>query len=134
MRPGVGQREKHVSQNGHIGPSLCQAGQQAVVVGVVEAGKRRHISERSRRLALIKDAGAASENKRILVNPRQQVVRGTPGITDLSHESVGQLALEAEVVLIDVGSLQVNIHKVVARSQRKESRIRKVDVRRRRYL
>ena len=55
-----------------------------------------------------------AQDEGVLVNPGEELVRGTSGITDLSHQPVCQLTLDAQVVLIDVGRLDVNVDEIIA--------------------
>src|SRR5579864_519960 len=137
MGPGVSQREEYIPELGNFGLPLRQARQQPVVIAIVEAGKSRDepVRVRGQALTLIQDAVGRSQNHRILVDPGQQVVGRTSRVTQFSHETGAYLALDAEVVLIDVRSLQMYIDHVVAGPEaRKESSSIEVNVRGRRYL
>ena len=61
-------------------------------------------------------------------------MRGTPSVADFGHEAVCQLALNTEVVLINVRGLEVDVNKVIGRPEtREESRREKVNIRGRWY-
>src|SRR5215472_7572333 len=104
---------------------------------MIETIECRHESERARigagirsQQLIVQKPHARRRAKGILIDPSQQFVRGTPDVADLSHQTIRDLALDAEVVLINKRRTKVDVYEIIARPQQgRESRGREVDVR-----
>src|SRR5271157_3094040 len=93
--------------------SFGETGNEGVVVGVrrivdVVAHHAKGIRIRQSRLG-VQNARVRSKDDGVPVNQGRQFVRGTPYVTHFRHGVFPQLLLEAQVVLVDVGSAQVGI-------------------------
>src|SRR3989442_626783 len=131
MRPRVPQRKVSVTKESRFGKPFRQTRLQAVVVSIRDIPKL--IDEAKRAIGIpgscIQHTMGSPDNERVPVNQISQFMRRAAYITGLGYQVSSELALYAQIVLINVRRPQTRLDKEhYPTAKWHESRRAKIDV------